>query len=94
MDDDRILIRARASVAGMRPGQVDWRPRERAEALIDGGYAVRAETLAERQASEPPNRHLDRNPLPLPATYESTTPLAALQPSDYVDLRRPTGDED
>lgn len=60
--DDSILIRARASVAGMSPGQIDWRPRKRAEALIAGGYAVRAESLTERQASEPPNRHLDRQP--------------------------------
>ena len=94
MKDGQTLIRARAAVAGMLPGQVDWRPTKRAEELIDGGYAVRAETLSERQASEPPNRHLDRNPLPLPATYESTTPLAALQPSDYVDIRRLAGDED
>lgn len=61
-DDDSILIRARAAVAGMRPGEVDRRPRERAEALIAGGYAVRAESLDERTASEPPNRHLDRQP--------------------------------
>ena len=59
---DQILIRARASVAGMRPGEVDYRPRKRAEALIAGGYAVRADSLADRLASEPPNRHLDRDP--------------------------------
>ncbi len=62
MKDGQTLIRARAAVAGMLPGQVDWRPTKRAEELIDGGYAVRAETLSERQASEPPNRHLDRQP--------------------------------
>lgn len=61
-NDDTILIRARAAVAGMRPGEVARRPRERAEALIAGGYAVRAESLDERTASEPPNRHLDRKP--------------------------------
>jgi hypothetical protein len=62
MVDGQTLIRARASVAGLRPGQVDWRPTERADELIAGGYAVKVETLAERQASEPPNRHLDRQP--------------------------------
>lgn len=62
MADDTILIRARAAVAGMRPGEIDHRPAERAQALIDGGYAVRVDSLGERVASEPPNRHLDRVP--------------------------------
>ncbi len=75
MDDDTILIRARAKVAGMQPGEVDRRPRERAQALIDEGYAVRVDALSDRLATERPTRNpsnqpdgtwggSDRNPIP------------------------------
>lgn len=88
--DDTILIRARAAVAGMRPGEVDRRPRKRAEALIAGGYAVRAETLDERTASEPPNRHLDRWALDS-ARREAQSAEQARNPiPGPVDLTEPT----
>jgi hypothetical protein len=91
----QTLIRARAAVAGMQPGQVDWRPTERADALIKGGYAVKVESLAERQASEPPNRHLDRRPItwsePDPASHGAFIPTSDRNPiPGPVDLTEPS----
>lgn len=72
--DDTILIRTRAKVAGMQPGQVDRLPRQRAQALIDGGYAKKVEALSDRRATERPVRNPsnqsggtlgnDTNPIP------------------------------
>mgnify|MGYP003439848330 CR=1 FL=1 len=94
--DGQTLIRARAAVAGLRPGQVDWRPTERADALIKGGYAVKVESLAERQASEPPNRHLDRQPIvwsePDPTSHGALLPPDANPFPGPVDLHDATGE--
>ena len=59
-DSDTLLVRAVAAVAGMQPGEIARKPAERARQLIRSGYAFEVESLDDRLASEPPNRHLDR----------------------------------
>lgn len=65
MPEDTLLIRAVASVAGMRPGEIARRPTVRAKQLIAAGYATEVSDLAARRATEQHTR-----PMPMPYTSD------------------------
>lgn len=80
---DTKLVRSRVATCGMLPGQVASKPAALAEMLVDNGYAVYAESLSDRSASERPVRHPSNvtggtlgaeRPNPIPPTPRAVTP--------------------
>lgn len=77
---DTKKIRALKKVSGMQPGVIYDKPTKIADVLINGGHAVSADTLAERKASEAPDRQN-----PLADDLPITTP-EAFDPGDIIKL--------